>query len=474
MGMRKGLGGCLLSIALGGCAVGPDFVAPPAELPASWQCGAPTCGAGDVAHDWWRTFDDPEMASLVERAVSGNLDVLAMSNRLEQSRIHLKVNGASQFPNVGVGASYRRAEESEKGWIDPSGRDGKSPYELWGAAFDLSWEVDLWGHVRRRIEAAQAEVTMTSAEMDGVLLSVAAETASDYLKLQGVREQLSVTRESLLIAERSLALVNSRYENGVTTRLDVHNATALISTVRARMEALGAEQVRLLNALAMLVGQAPGTLDDELLKSPSRTNDDTHEIPVGIPSEIARRRPDIRMKEADLHRATAEIGAAKADFYPRVILGANYGYQTLNGSSFGSWAAQQWSYGPSLYLPLFQGGRLVGTLALRRAQQQAAAIAYRKTVLLAWHEVSNVLSDYAAQEREHRHLTEAVEQNREALAVAEQRYKEGAIDYLNVLNVQRTLLLAQSARVESGTKTAIGRVRLYKALGGGWPGGPIG
>jgi outer membrane protein TolC len=192
---------------------------------------------------------------------------------------------------------------------------------------------------------------------------------------------------------------------------------------------------------------------------------------MGLPSELAQRRPDIQRAEAALHRATAAIGVAKADFYPRLSLGASFGFQALDGSDFGAWNSRDWSYGPSLYLPIFQGGRLTGTLALREHQQQAAAIDYQRTVLAAWHEVDNAMTDYGAEQRHYTALNRAVVDNQQALDMARQRYKEGAIDFLNVLTVQRALLDTQSALVISATQATLDRVQLYKALGGGWPQG---
>lgn len=456
----------VLALALAGCSLGPAFEAPRPVLPAQWEAAQ---SPGSLDHHWWRGFGDTQLAALVERAADGNLDVQIAANRLEQSRLVRGISAGDRLPGVSASGGYTRERNSGEGLNDPSGLNGQAPFELWALAADASWEVDLWGRVRRQVEAADAQVAVSQAEHDGLLLSLAAETASNYLQLRGVQAQLAVTRQNLEIARQSQQLTQTRFENGVTTQLDVANAAAQVATVQARLPVLEAQQARLINALSALLGLPPRALLAELVAPQPLPGTETT-IPLGLPSELARRRPDILRSEAALHRATAAIGAAQADFYPRLTLGASFGSQALEGGDLGSWGARDWSYGPSLYLPIFQGGRLSGTLALREQEQQAAAIDYRRTVLNAWHEVDDALSDYAAERRHHEALQEAVAQNDRALAVARQRYQEGAIDFLNVLNVQRALLDTQSAQVSSATQTALDRVRLYKALGGGWPG----
>lgn len=454
------------AISLAACSVGPRYSAPSAELPAQWVAAAPSGQALNPA--WWRELGDAQLASLVERAASANLDAASAANRLAQSRALLRVAGAEQLPGVAAHGAYQRQRNSAEGLNDPSGYQGRAPFELWSASLDTSWEVDLWGRVRHSLDAAQAQLALTQAERDGVLLAVAAETASDYVQLRGVQAQQAVTEQNLAIARQSLALTRSRFDNGVTTHLDVANAAAQVATVEARLAPLQAQQARLGNALSFMLGQAPGSLAGEL-NTPKPVPQPRAEVPLGVPSELAHRRPDILRSEAALRRATAAVGMAEADFYPRLTLGASFGYQALEGSNLGDWGARDWAYGPSLYLPVFQGGRLTGTLALREQQQQAAAIDYRRTVLAAWHEVADALSDYAAEQRHAQALAEAVGQNQQALDAAGQRYREGAIDFLNVLNVQRALLDTQSAQVASATQAALARVRLYKALAGGWP-----
>jgi len=456
--------------SLGACSVGPDFQAPQADLPPTWDASlqAGSSVAGQRENQWWAQLGDPQLTALVEQAVAANLDVRLAANRLEQSRLLRQVTGSQQVPGVSVGAGYTRERNSAVGLNDPSGQAGKAPFELWSSALDASWEVDLWGHVRRAVEAADAQIALSAAQRDGVRLSIAAETASNYVRLRGVQAKLAVARQNLEIARQSSNLTQTRFDNGVTTNLDTANAAAQVASIEAVLPVLGAQQDRLINTLSYLLGKPPQALS-AALHPPRRIPHPAPAVPVGLPSELAQRRPDIQQSEAELHRATAAIGVAKADFYPRISLGASLGMQAQNGSDLGAWSSREWSYGPSLYLPIFQGGRLTGTLELRKRQQQQAALNYQRVVLGAWHEVDNAMHDYAAEKQHHQALQRAVEQNNIALSTARARYAEGAVDFINVLGVQRSLLATQSELVDSATEAALDRVRLYRALGGDWP-----
>ncbi|MDB6141596.1 MAG: efflux system outer rane lipoprotein [Pseudomonas sp.] len=461
----------LLALAtVGACSVGPDFEKPQAQLPDSWEASLRpgSSSAANADAQWWQQLGDPQLASLVERAAKASFDVRIAGNRLEQSRVMRQVTGSQQFPGISTGGSYQRDRSSSVGLLDASNHDGKAPYEVWMATMDASWEVDLWGHVRRNVEAADADIQLTQAQRDGISLSIAAETATDYIQLRGTQARLEVARQNLEIARQSSKLTQSRFDNGVTTNLDTANAAAQVATIEAILPVLEAQRDGFINALSYLLGEPPRALSAELSAAKAIPHP-APDVPLGLPSELAQRRPDIQQSEAALHRATAAIGVAKADFYPRVSLGASLGFQALDGSDLGGWNSRQWSYGPSFYLPIFQGGRLTGTLELRERQQQEAALNYQRVVLGAWHEVDNAMTDYAAEKQHHAALEEAVRQNTLALNTARDRYNQGAIDFINVLDVQRALLATQSDLVGSATQAAIDRVRLYRALGGGWP-----
>jgi NodT family efflux transporter outer membrane factor (OMF) lipoprotein len=461
-----------LCVVLSGCQVGHDFKPPAAAAEVEWlpvrgEVAPSRPQATPISPQWWQVFNDPVLSSLIERAASSNLDLKIAANRLEQSRSARQVVAGDQLPSVSSDIGYRRARNSAEGLNDPSGEAGKSAFSLWEGGFDASWEIDLWGRVRREVEAADATVAVAENDRRGVLLALQAETARDYLQLRGVQQTLAVTRENLEVSRNSLALSNVRQASGVATHLDVAEASAQVATVEARLPVLEQRQAQLINALGLLLAQTPRALQTEL-ERPRDARAVPASIPVGLPSELAQRRPDIRQAEARMHVAAASVGVAEGDFYPRIVLSGNVGFQSMQLSDFGSWGSRTFGIGPQLSLPIFEGGRLRGMLHLREAQEQEAALAYQQTVLRAWQEIDDSMSLYNAAQLQGKRLAEAVEHNQLALATAKQQYTEGAVDFLNVLTVQRALLASQEQRVDSATTQAQALVGLYKALGGGW------
>ena len=461
-----------LSALLSACQVGHDFVPPESAAQVDWL---PTQGeqaasrpqATPIKPRWWEVFNDPLLSSLIDQASNANLDLKIATTRLEQSRAARQVVAGDQLPSVSAGMSYQRGRNSGEGLSDPSGMNGKSAFNLWDGGLDASWEVDLWGRVRREVEAADATVAVAENDRRGVLLSVQAETARDYLQLRGVQRTLAVTRDNLALSRNSLALSNARLASGVATHLDVAQAAAQVATVEARVPVLEQRQAQLINALSLLLAQTPRTLQS-VLEKPGDMTPLPAAIPVGLPSELARRRPDIRQAEARMHLAAASVGVAEGDFYPRIMLSGNVGFQSLQLSDFGSWGARQFGIGPQLSVPIFEGGRLRGMLHLREAQEQEAALNYQKTVLRAWQEIDDSMSLYNASQLQQHTLQEAVSQNQIALNNAREQYKAGAVDFLNVLTVQQALLASQEHQVDSATAQTLALVGLYTSLGGGW------
>lgn len=481
--------------ALAGCAVGPDFQRPESSTPEVFKrteaAQAPSRAVeAEFKAEWWTLFNDPVLNALEARLVESNLDLAAASARLVQSRAALKIAGAAQFPKVDAAGSYYRERGSPNGILSllgnpPVGTQSQSasgdspfavaplpgeksspPYDLWQFGFDASWELDIWGRVRRTVEAASALTTASYEDRNAVLLSVRAELAKDYVDLRDTQSLLDIAKQNLKIARDSETLTQVRRREGVTTDLDVANASAQVATIESLIPTLEARADAEINAIGLLLAQEPGALretlaEGELPSLPAK-------LPIGFSSELLQRRPDIRRAEAQLHAATASIGMAKADFYPRIQLNGSAGFQSLQLSSLADWASRQFVVGPSITLPIFEGGRLTGTLRLREAQQQEAAIVYRQTVLRAWSEVDDALVVYDAEQRRRDRLAAVVSFNQKALTVAQQRYKAGAVDFLEVLNVQKQLLQAQSSLEQSRAATAANLIGLCKALGGGW------
>lgn len=454
------------------CSVGPDFEKPKDVIKVThWNKTAQDVKSVPVEQavnkSWWQLFNDPLLSSLIDRATTRNLDIKMAISRLAQSRATGQIVGSSQYPNLGLGLDYSRQRRTQKGLNDPSGNLGKENFNLWDAGLSAAWELDLWGKIRRQVEAADAHIEMAENDQYAVQLAIIAETANSYIQLRGIQATLAITKQNLVIAEKALKLSKIRFDEGVSTQLDVAQAATQVASTEAQIPILEANQNELINALSFLLAEPPNQLQVELSAVKAIPNP-PNQLPVGLPSELAERRPDIRSASAALHAATANIGVAKADFYPSINLAGNLGTEAFNFTHLGGWDAHQFTVGPSIYLPLFQGGRLTGTLELRKEQQKEAATQYQRTVLQAWHEVANSLVDFRANQLQRTALDEAVTHSKSALLYAGEQYKEGTIDYLHVLTTQQALLDNQQKQVASTTAVSLAMVNIYKALGGGW------
>jgi NodT family efflux transporter outer membrane factor (OMF) lipoprotein len=489
----------------GGCTVGPSWHKPSFFSPANWFGGrAPTADDASlpvpepVDPHWWNLFHDKELTSLEDRVAAANLNVRLATIRLAESRSQRQITGADQFPTLQSNGSYTRERVSSKGVLGllggsgggasfgsmggmANGTGGRSggipstvtggtvvpPFNLFQGGFDASWELDLWGRVRREVEGADATLEASADARRNALLSVLAEVARDYMQLRGTQTQLRISADNIATAKESLFLTQARYKAGLTTDLDVANAAAQLATDQAQVPQLREQEAQTINALSFLLGEAPNALQAELI-TPDTIPPVPPRVPVGVPAELARRRPDIRQAEAQLHAATADIGVAVADFYPKITLDGSIGVQALKFKDVGNWAARQYGFGPTISLPIFEGGKLRATLELRKVEQQEAALNYQQTVLQAWHDVDNALTAYAEEQHRRDALTEAVAQNKTAVSLAKQRYTQGVADFLNVLDAQRALLQAELQLADSTTTVSQNLVQLYKALGGGW------
>lgn len=456
----------LLLAALGGCTVlGPDFQAPQTQLPQAWPAQEGAAGAVDLF--WWDSFGDPLLPALIARAVAGNLDLQSAASRWEQARALRTGVGAAQQPQATADLSVTRTRNSQVGLLDPSGLKGADAYSVGRGGISANWELDLWGRVRRNVEAADATVEAAQEQRGAIRLAVAAETAHAYIQLRAVQNIAALTQKNLQIARSSQQLTALRRQEGVATELDVARAGGQVAAIEARLPALEQRESQLVSALGLLLAQPPQALAAELhAVAPIPAGPAL--AALGLPGELAERRPDIRRASAELHAATAGIGAAQADFYPRISLGASIGSQALQLSRLGAWDSRNYAAGPLLSLPLFDGGRLRGSLALSQARQREAALAYRKTVLTAWHEVDEAAHAVRAQQRRRTHLGVAAGQTKLALGYAQQQYSAGSVDFLAVLAAQDALLAAEAALADGQCAAALAQVDLYKALGGGW------
>jgi NodT family efflux transporter outer membrane factor (OMF) lipoprotein len=484
------LAAVLALLAAAGCsAVGPDFEAPDPLLPRVSFFGKPGPSAvadrapailakGDTLPadpNWWAAFRDPILTSLAQRVAEANLDVNTATLKLAESRSQLGVVASAALPAINGNASYQRELFSQNGLVSlgnqlaPPGRSFTvPPISIYQLGFDASWELDLWGRVRRQIESAGAQIEASENQRRDMLVSTLAELARDYIQLRGVQAQIAISNENLKSTDDILQLTKARTARGLTTQLDVENAAAQAQSIRAQLPGLENQESMQINAISLLLDEPPGALRSELAR-PKPVPPVPPRVPLGIASELARRRPDIRAAEAQLHAATADIGVAVADFYPSVRLnGTNVELNALDLKNLWKGSSLQYVIGPSLSLPIFAGGRLKSTLELREIQQQEAAIAYHKTVLQAWHEVVNALVAYRTEQRRRMRLKDQVDHARRALALSRTRYDAGVTDFISVLDAERTLLQAELEHAQSTTNVSTNLVQLYKALGGGW------
>ena len=489
--MLNRLAACLATaLALSGCTMlGPEFVAPDATTPGGFALPAQANGrstpvAEKIDPKWWRLFNDPVLTSLETRLTEGNFDLRTAALRLVQARAQLGFVMASGLPTVNANGSASEAMTSARGpFMLPSRSSSQPPgpqqfhatpdsklfqqHEVYQSGFDAGWEIDLWGRVARVVESSTAQLEATEEARREIEVTASAELARDYILLRGTQRKAAITRETLEIARRSLGLTRDRAAGGVTTDLDVANAAAIVETIAAQLPALEQRQAELANAIALLLGAQPRALEVELA-APRALPPPPPRVPVGLPSDLARRRPDIRRAEATLHAATANIGVAAADFYPRVMLTGSAGMQSLNLHQLLDSRAFFFTVGPSISMPIFDGGRVQRTVELREAQQQEAALLWQRSVLGALHEVDNALTAYDAEQRRRDRLLAADHENRRALALAAARYQQGVTDFLQVLVAQRNLLATDQDLSDSLTAISANMVQLYKALGGGW------
>jgi NodT family efflux transporter outer membrane factor (OMF) lipoprotein len=494
---RALLAGLAGAAALTGCTLGPDFRQPDWASPLSWFAGPkePVKPARSVAvaepvdPNWWTLFHDPVLTGLENRVAAENLDVQVAVIRLAESRAQLGVARAAEFPALNGNGSYTRQRASSNGFFsavpNATGAAGKAangasgnttggvqtrglqPFDIWQGGFDASWEVDLWGRVKRSVESATASAEAADEARRAALTSSLAEVARDYIQLRGTQTQLQIARDNVRTARQSLSLTQQRAAGGVTTDLDVANASAQLRTTLSQIPTLEQQEAQSINALSLLLGQPPNALRADL-QTAKPVPPVPPRVPVGIPSELARRRPDIRQAEAQLHAATADIGVAQANFYPSLKLTGSFGLQSLQLNHAFDLNSRQYAVGPGLTIPIFEGGQLRSTLQLREALQQEAAINFQKTVLQAWHDVDNALTAYQAEQSRRDELILAVADNQRALSLAQSRYQQGVADFLTVLDAERSLLAAQLQLADSTTTVSSDLVALYKALGGGW------
>ncbi|MCC7350060.1 MAG: efflux transporter outer membrane subunit [Phycisphaerales bacterium] len=454
-----------------GCMVGPDYQRPKVDSPAAWSGPTTTMAATTQATTaatrpvelarWWLSFKDPVLDSLVDRAVRSNLDLLQASARVRQARAARGVVASSFWPGVDVGGSYTRSGGGNRSNLPGSSQD------LYRAGLDATWELDFFGGVRRNIEASEADILSAIEDQRDVLVTLVAEVGLDYTDLRGIQRQIAIARDNLNAQRHSAELTRQRNATGFVSRLDVVNAEALVAQTASQIPVLESSERQAIYALSVLLGMEPAALLDEL-SSQSPIPLASPVVPVGLPSDLLRRRPDIRRAEAQLHAATARLGVATADLFPKFSLTGSIGLQGDKPASLFNWGNRFWSIGPSVSWPLFDAGKIRSNIEVQNALQEQALLAYRSTILRAWQDVENALIAYDKEQQHRTALAAAVAANRQAVDLSTQLYRQGQTDFLNVLSAQRSLYASEDALVQSNRTVTTSLIALYKALGGGW------
>ncbi|HEV8290781.1 MAG TPA: efflux transporter outer membrane subunit, partial [Tepidisphaeraceae bacterium] len=455
--MRKFLGFLLLAA---GCTVGPDYRPPAPAMPEAYgrsgSAGQPTTHASTTQPvslaRWWTAFDDPTLNTLIEQAIKSNQDLKIAESRVREARALRSVAGAARWPTVDASGSYNRTRRSENisgfagGFGGGSGGTGGTSgfsfgdrdEDFYQVGFDASWELDVFGGVRRSLEAATADLAASEENRRDVMVSLLAEVARNYVELRGLQRQRQVAFANLESQRQTLELSTSRFKAGVANELDVKRAEALVASSEATIPALEASIGRTIHRLNVLEGRQPQTKTDELNQEravPSAAG----QVPLGLPSELLRRRPDIRRAERELAAATARIGVATSDLFPKFSLTGSIGLQSSDLGDLPKASSEFWSLGPGFRWPIFSGGRIRANIRVQNARHEQALTRYEQTVLLALEDVESSLINYGKEQERYKSLDQAVKANRRAVEMATELYTRGVIDFLSVLEAQRSL-----------------------------------
>jgi NodT family efflux transporter outer membrane factor (OMF) lipoprotein len=473
--MRSLLSLAFATATLAGCTVGPQFSPPKVQSPTNFaktsgQASIMTAAPLDVA--WWKEFGDPELTSLVDRYAHQNLDLKTAAERVVQVRAAIRLAQADGLPSLGFEGKYDRQRMSPTGFLSqvtpsPAATLENDEFQLGAGA---SWDLDFFGKVRRETEAARADADAVEHLRHGVMLAGVTDLAQIYLRLRLVEAQERIIRASIEAAARRVALVEQRQAAGAATVVEVAQADSAYSAVRQGLPDILARETALSNAIALLLAQSPGSLAAELSAGAGTQPAIPRMVATGMPSDLILRRPDVQAAMAQLHAATARTGVAVASFYPDVTIVGNVGLDSFQAGSFFNWASRIFMIGPSVSLPIFEGGRLKGMLALRESEQRGAAVAFDKAVLQGWHDVDDALSAYTHAQEAQTDSVASVAADRRMLTASQQRFDAGGTSYLDVVSAQTELLSSEDRLARTRAGSALALADLYRALGGGWQG----
>jgi outer membrane protein, multidrug efflux system len=462
--------GCSLSAfvlsSLVGCAVGPNYKAPKTDAPAAFANGAQTnFSAGETAITWWRGFNDTELDQLVDHALAGNQDLRIATANLREARALRRQTQFDFLPTVTGKASYTDSQLSRAALFNaptPTRHE-----ELYDAGFDATWELDLFGHVRRSVQASTAEMQAAEASRRDVQVSLISEVARNYFELRGAQNELEVAHRNAENQTETLKITQARLDGGRGTELDVARARAQLNITLAGIPPLETTIAQAMHRLGVLAGRQPTALVAEL-KEPAPLPTLPPLVAIGSPETLLRRRSDVRAAERALAATTARIGVATADLFPRVTFNGSFAFEASRLSGLGKPGSDTWSFGPSITWAALDLGHVRARIQAADARAEAALAQYERTVLTTLEETENALVGFGREQARRDFLRESVAASETAARLARERYENGATDFLTVLDAERVLYEAQDQLAQSQTRTGTALVAVYKALGGGW------
>ncbi len=455
------------ALVLAGCSVGPNYHPPKTEVSGAFSNGNQTnLNSSQPAITWWRGFNDELLNQLVVRALETNQDLRIATARVRQARALRSSAIADQLPVVNASAAYTKSTTSTASTPFPLSRQQRE-LELYTAGFDATWELDIFGGGRRSIEAASADVAVTQANRQDVFVSLIAEVARNYCELRGDQNLLAVAQRNATNQRETMEVTVSKFRAGRATELDTARARAQLEATLAAIPPIEANIKHSIYRLSVLTGQQPAVLEPELSR-PAAMPALPALVDIGNPAELLRRRADIRAAERSLAAATARIGVAVADLFPRVYFNGNIGFAANQLTGMGKSGTDAYSFGPQITWAALDIGHVRARIEAAHAQADVQLASYEKTVLLALEETENALVDFGREQVRRDYLRDSVRSAGEARTLALQRYEGGVSDFLPVLDAERTELDVQAQLALSETRTATSLIAVYKALGGGW------
>jgi multidrug efflux system outer membrane protein len=450
------------ALTLAACAVGPAYHAPQEPPVALTAVDPQKLTPAPAAADWWKAFGDPELDRLIDRALAANLDVRIAVDRVKAARALFRDTALDQLPRVTTDATYTRSKQQAPGFTSR-----RTDLEQADVGFDAAWEIDLFGRVRHRVESARADADAARADLRNAQVTVAAEVARNYLLLRGAQARRAVAEENAHTQQDTLRLTEVRYQIGPGDPVDVESARARLNATQADIPALRTAEAQAAHRLAVLIGQRPGALDAELAAGAASAGPQAPTaIPIGDASGFLRRRPDVQAAERRLAAETARTGVATADLFPRISVTGFVGFLTGDVSSLFKGGSQAWAVSPQVTWPGLDFGGAHARLKAQEARGDESLAVYDQTVLRAIEDLQNALVAYRERQLQVVSLSQQVAASRRAAELAHIRYKEGRIDFLRVLDAERTRLQAEDGLTQAQTDANIDVVSIYKALGG--------